>query len=373
MQIEASLPPGEMLRQVMRHWATGVAVVTSAHEEMKHGMTVNSFVSVSLDPPLVTVTMNNDTRTLNLVQQSGVFAITILSRFQQQTAERFAGRGQDADDRMSGLEIFTLTTGAPLLLGGAAFLDCRVVQQVKLQHSTLLIGEVLAAHPAQEAVPPLVYINRSFTSLPEIEIMANLNTGGSMAEDNLTQEERCQLLQFARRSIEMSVRGETYWPMDLINTLSPRLRELGTCFVTLTLPGGELRGCIGGLKAVQSLALDVCEHAAAAAMNDYRFLPVQAAELPRIKIEISRLTSPQPLLYDDPASLPDLLHPNVDGVVLYDGSHRATFLPQVWEKIPDPCQFLSQLCIKMGASGSLWKKKKLMVEIYRVEEFHEAD
>ncbi len=71
MENEDSLPLGEMLRRVMRHWVTGVAVVTSAMGEARHGMTVNSFVSISLDPPLVTVTMNNDTRTFALVQQYG--------------------------------------------------------------------------------------------------------------------------------------------------------------------------------------------------------------------------------------------------------------------------------------------------------------
>jgi flavin reductase (DIM6/NTAB) family NADH-FMN oxidoreductase RutF len=160
-----SLPLGEMLRRVMRHWVTGVAVVTSAVGEIRHGMTVNSFVSVSLDPPLVTVTMNNDTRTLALVQQSGVFAATILSRTQVGLAELFAGRGQEGVDRFTGVDTFTLLTGAPLLHGGSAFVDCRIAHYYAMLHSTLIVGEVVAARPAEENPPPLVYVNRVFTGL----------------------------------------------------------------------------------------------------------------------------------------------------------------------------------------------------------------
>jgi AmmeMemoRadiSam system protein A len=195
-----------------------------------------------------------------------------------------------------------------------------------------------------------------------------------MQTETLTPEERRLLLQLARRSIEQAVCGNTGLavnpPFDLEN-LTPSLRENGVCFVTLTLPGGELRGCIGGLEATQPLAADVCEHAVAAALDDYRFTPVVPEELPLLQIEISRLTPPQPIDYDHPENLPDLLHPNVDGVVLRDGFRRATFLPQVWEKLPDPCAFLSHLCQKMGAASDLWRRRKLQVEIYHVEEFHE--
>lgn len=191
-----------------------------------------------------------------------------------------------------------------------------------------------------------------------------------MQTETLTPDERRQLLQLARRSIEQAVCGNAGLPPEL-DTFPPALREIGVCFVTLTLPGGELRGCIGGLEAVQPLARDVWEHAAAAALDDYRFMPVAPEELPLIQIEISRLTQPQPLDYENPEDLPGLLHPNVDGVVLRDGLRRATFLPQVWEKIPDPREFLSHLCQKMGAASDLWRRRKLKVEIYHVEEFHE--
>lgn len=170
MQTDQPLPTGEMLRLTMRRWVTGVAIVTSKFEEYSHGMTVNSFVSLSLDPPLVGVTMNHETRTYHLVQQSGVFAVTMLSDLQVALAERFAGRGPEPLDRMAGLDSFALITGAPLIRGGVAYVDCRVVHQYPLRHATFLIGEVLAARPAGMGAdgvdrPPLVYSNRSFTRL----------------------------------------------------------------------------------------------------------------------------------------------------------------------------------------------------------------
>jgi uncharacterized protein len=194
--------------------------------------------------------------------------------------------------------------------------------------------------------------------------------GGIMSAEPLTHEERCLLLEFARRSIDMAANGLIFHPPAL-ETLSPHLRENGVCFVTLTLPGGELRGCIGGLEATQPLVLDVCEHAVAAARDDYRFLPVRLDEIPDLTIEISRLTPPEPLMYDDPAQLSSLLHPMEDGVILRDGTRRATFLPQVWEKLPAPESFLTHLCQKMGAPGNLWRHKKLQVDIYHAEKFEE--
>ncbi len=186
---------------------------------------------------------------------------------------------------------------------------------------------------------------------------------------NLTPSERQQLLSLARLSIQRVVCGEDLPRVDL-ETLPPALCEDGVCFVTLTAYG-DLRGCIGGLEATQPLALDVVQHAVAAATEDYRFFPVRPEELAHLHIEISRLTAPVPLEYDNPMDLPSLLHPGVDGVVLRDGFRRSTFLPQVWEKLSDPVMFLNHLCQKMGAPGDIWRRKVLKVEIYHVEEFHE--
>lgn len=160
-----NLPTGEQLRRAMRRWVSGVAIVTSHHAGVVHGMTVNSFGSISLDPPLVTVTMNQGTRTCYLVEQSGIFSVTVLSAAQQALAERFAGRGDPGTDRMAGLDTFSLATGAPLIHGGLAFIDCQVIHQYATPLSLLFIGEVVAVRVAEagEDLHPLVYANRSFS------------------------------------------------------------------------------------------------------------------------------------------------------------------------------------------------------------------
>ncbi|GAP12056.1 conserved protein/domain typically associated with flavoprotein oxygenases, DIM6/NTAB family [Bellilinea caldifistulae] len=155
---------GEALRNAMRHWTTGVAVLTGRAGEIQHGMTVNSFNSLSLDPPLVGVTLANTTRTRNLVEQSGVFGVTILAEDQADIADRFAGRIPEDEDRMAGIETFTLVSGVPLLTSGLVCLDCRVVQRYPMKNSTLYIAEVLSVHhnrPGQ----PLVYHNRVYHRL----------------------------------------------------------------------------------------------------------------------------------------------------------------------------------------------------------------
>lgn len=185
----------------------------------------------------------------------------------------------------------------------------------------------------------------------------------------LTLTERETLLKLARSSIERAVAGKSL-PLIRSEELTPDLAEMGASFVTLTR-NDRLRGCIGALEAYQPLAQDVQEHAVDAAMNDYRFPPVRIYEVPDLKIEISRLTKPQPLAYQTPQDLLKLLRPGVDGVVIHDRERRATFLPQVWEQIPSPAAFLDHLCQKMGAPASLWREKALHVLVYQVEEFHE--
>lgn len=186
----------------------------------------------------------------------------------------------------------------------------------------------------------------------------------------LTQEEKQTLLKVARDALESAVKQKLPPPLDP-STLTPILSADGASFVTLTIHG-NLRGCIGALEPYQPLVEDVREHAVAAALNDYRFPPVTSKELNDIEVEVSRLTMPEPLAYTDADDLLAKLRPGVDGVILKDGPYRrATFLPQVWEKIPDKAEFLSHLCDKMGASPDTWRRKKLDVMVYQVEEFHE--
>lgn len=195
------------------------------------------------------------------------------------------------------------------------------------------------------------------------------------SEDNmqnniqLSPREKDILLTIAREAITAAVHREALPEIEL-SKLPEMLQAEGASFVTLTI-AGRLRGCIGTLKAHQPLALDVQEHAVAAAMEDYRFPPLQENEIEDIHIEISRLTPPASLFYEEPEDLAKVLIPFQNGVVLQDGFHRATFLPQVWEQLPDPEEFLTHLCLKMGTRGDLWREKKLQVEIYSVEEFEE--
>jgi len=189
-------------------------------------------------------------------------------------------------------------------------------------------------------------------------------------EKPLTEEEKTFLLSLARRTIEKAVVHQplpTWTPQELTETLSNK----GASFVTLTMDG-DLRGCIGSLEAYQSLVEDVRDHARQAALEDHRFPPVTKTEVPRLHIEISRLTLPTPLMYKNPLDLPGLLQPDIDGVILKDGLRRSTFLPQVWRQLPDASEFLTHLCSKMGAPADLWQKKVLEVFTYQVEEFEES-
>ena len=190
-------------------------------------------------------------------------------------------------------------------------------------------------------------------------------------DEQLTSDDKKTLLVVARQAIVNATQKKKVVDLDLVN-FSSILRENGASFVTLNRKSdGQLRGCIGALEAYQPLVQDVQYHAVAAALEDYRFPPVTTNEIQNLTIEISRLSAPVNLKYDNPLNLPGLLRPGVDGVILRDGFKKATFLPQVWEQLPDPEEFLAHLCRKMGDRPDRWKMKLLDVSIYQVEEFHE--
>jgi flavin reductase (DIM6/NTAB) family NADH-FMN oxidoreductase RutF len=156
----------EKLRAAMRTWSAGVAVVTAVYDGNQSGATVNSFTSISLEPAMLTVTLQKSARTHDLVSKSRAFGLTILSAEQAQVADLFAGK-ISAEDRFAGLQTQTLVTGAPLLSGGLAWLDCRVIETFDAVSSTLFIAEVLAAQTMNDAMP-LVYHNRKYWSLCKI-------------------------------------------------------------------------------------------------------------------------------------------------------------------------------------------------------------
>jgi AmmeMemoRadiSam system protein A len=185
----------------------------------------------------------------------------------------------------------------------------------------------------------------------------------------LDPKERRILLEIARRTLQDACRGEKPAPLKL-EDYPPALREIESAFVTLTKKG-TLRGCVGSIEASQPLVQEVRERAIGAGFQDYRFPPLTVSELDQIEIEISRLTKPQRLEYETPQELLEKLHPGKDGVILRHSYHRATFLPQVWDQLPDKELFLSRLCLKMGLTENAWKQHHLEVEIYHVEHFQE--
>ncbi len=151
---------------------------------------------------------------------------------------------------------------------------------------------------------------------------------------------------------------------------SPALTQKRGCFVSLH-EAGRLRGCIGTLEAVRPLLIGVKENAENAAFDDPRFSPLRPEELDRVDIEISILSEPRALQYTDAEDLKRQLIPGVHGVILTREWRRATFLPQVWNQLPDKGDFLEHLCRKAGMEPDCWKDGKAAVAVYEVEHFSE--
>lgn len=158
----------ENLRAAMRAWSAGVTVVTTLYENHKHGMAVNSFTSISLDPALIIVSLQQSTRTHEFVSKSQMFGITILSAEQSRISDLFAGRFPDIEDRFDNLQTETLVTGSPLIVGGLAWLDCRVTQTFDAGMNRLFIAEVLEARGFGEDLP-LIYHSRNYWRLSQLK------------------------------------------------------------------------------------------------------------------------------------------------------------------------------------------------------------
>lgn len=182
----------------------------------------------------------------------------------------------------------------------------------------------------------------------------------------VSSEQGRVLLKLARVSIHEAL-GET---PAMVST-EDWLREHGACFVTLT-QYGKLRGCIGTLEAHRPLIEDVRANARAAALDDPRFTPLRAYELPRTRIEVSLLSNMEPVAFEDEADLRAQLRPKLDGVVLRHGALRATFLPQVWQHLPEPEDFLGELKQKAGLPASFWSDE-IKVYRYRVTKWREEE
>jgi len=181
------------------------------------------------------------------------------------------------------------------------------------------------------------------------------------------------LLKLARQTICRRLGLATDNEEDRV--LAEELRDDIFCrrcgvFVTLQI-NGRLRGCIGSLTGTETVQEGVKRNAVCAAFQDSRFQPLTTEECDRIDIEISVLSEPRPLAYKDASDLIAQLRPRVDGVIIRKGMYGATFLPQVWDQLPHPEDFLSRLCQKAGMPADIWRREKLSVEIYQVQHFHE--
>ncbi len=152
---------------------------------------------------------------------------------------------------------------------------------------------------------------------------------------------------------------------------APWLQEQGATFVTLT-QHGELRGCIGSLEAHRSLLQDVKANALAAAFRDSRFLPLAADELDLTRVEVSLLSPCAPMCFTCEQDALDQLRPNVDGVIFEYGHCRSTFLPQVWEQLPDPAEFMAHLKHKAGLAPDFWADG-VKLSCYTVCKWKESD
>jgi AmmeMemoRadiSam system protein A len=169
---------------------------------------------------------------------------------------------------------------------------------------------------------------------------------------SLTKQQQQTLLTLAKKSIEYGLKTNQPLPVNLADC-SPELKEQRATFVTLEIHH-KLRGCIGMLEAVRPLVVDITENAFAAAFNDSRFPPLNAHELNELEIHLSILSTPEAMSFNSEQDLIVQLQPGIDGLILQEGYRRGTFLPSVWEQLPEPTQFLTHLKQKAGLSPDYW-------------------
>ena len=186
----------------------------------------------------------------------------------------------------------------------------------------------------------------------------------------LNKEKQKKLLQLARKSIEHYLYTREFYIPEEEDFADDELQLVVGVFVTLT-EGGRLRGCIGNIEGVEPLYIAVARNAVNAGFYDPRFYPLEPSELDKIKIEISILSKPKKLEYSSQAELIQLLQENKPGIILKQGTRSATFLPQVWEQVANPEEFLSHLCLKAGLVESCWKDSNTEILYYTVESFEE--
>lgn len=190
----------------------------------------------------------------------------------------------------------------------------------------------------------------------------------------LNPKQGAALVALARQTLARHF-GETIASADAqrLETLLAAQALQARCgtFVTLKIDN-QLRGCIGSLSASAPIVSGVRDNVLNAAFHDPRFSPLRKTELDAVHLEVSVLSEPVPLVYTDADDLLSKLRPGIDGVIIKKGLANATFLPQVWEQLPEPEPFLSHLCMKAGLPAGQWGDGDLTVLIYRVQYFEEV-
>jgi flavin reductase (DIM6/NTAB) family NADH-FMN oxidoreductase RutF len=152
-------------RRVMGHFPTGVSVITTVHDGELHGMTANSFTSVSLDPMLVLACLSCGARTALAIQSAGHFAVNILAEDQEEVSQRFAKPGQD---HFEGLDVIRGHRGLPLIPGALAYLVCAVDDVVQAGDHDIVLGRVEDCQASRNGVNPLVFFKGTYSKLPSM-------------------------------------------------------------------------------------------------------------------------------------------------------------------------------------------------------------
>lgn len=187
-----------------------------------------------------------------------------------------------------------------------------------------------------------------------------------------SDKEKKFLLQIARESIEHYLRNNEIMDVEPGKIPSERLIEDGACFVSIHGKiNHELRGCMGMLEATRPLVKDIVNNAIAAAVQDPRFPPLSQEELEGVKISISVLTKPQKFKVKNYRELLEKLVSGKHGLIIQKGWAKATFLPVVWEQLPEKEEFLGHLCMKAGLGKEEWKEPGMEFLIYEAIEFEE--
>ena len=215
---------------------------------------------------------------------------------------------------------------------------------------------------------PIIYANSGDVTGDKTRVVGYASILFYEEKSKLTKKEKDFLLSLARKTLEEYYK--TGKKIKINGTLTENLLNVQGCFVTL-IKHGALRGCIGHITPNEELYKCVIDNAINAAINDMRFDPVEEEELEDIVIDISVLSVPEKLSFSSGEDLKNQLKPLIDGVVLKQGFYQSTYLPQVWEQLPDKEQFLSSLCNKGGLKSDCWQDTKTEVFTYQADVFEE--